>query len=45
MKMTREWPDATYVCLNYGQAYAPDEIKSKSICINGDIGEILSQLK
>ena len=44
-QMTNEWKDATYVCLNYGQAYAPDEIKSKSICINGDIGEILSQLK
>ena len=44
-QMTNEWKDAAYVCLNYGQAYAPDEIKSKSICINGDIGEILSQLK
>ena len=44
-QMTNEWKDATYACLNYGQAYAPDEIKSKSICINGDIGEILSQLK
>lgn len=43
-QMTEEWPDATYACLNYGQAFAPDEIKSKSICINGDIGEILSKL-
>ena len=38
------FPDATYACLNYGEAYAPDEIRKKSICINGDIGEILSQL-
>ena len=44
-QMTESWPDATYACLNYGQAFAPDEIKSKSICINGDIGDILSQLK
>ncbi len=44
-QMTNEWKDAAYACLNYGQAYAPDEIKSKSICINGDIGEILSRLK
>lgn len=43
-QMTEEWPDATYACLNYGQAFAPDEIKDKSICINGDIGEILSKL-
>ena len=27
-----------------GKAYAPDEIQKKSICINGDIGEVLSQL-
>lgn len=43
--MTHEWKDAEYVCLNYGEAYAPDEIKKKSICIDGDIGEILQQLK
>ena len=43
-QMTEEWPDATYACLNYGQAFAPDEIREKSICINGDIGEILSRL-
>lgn len=43
-QMTEELPDATYACLNYGQAFAPDEIKEKSICINGDIGEILSKL-
>lgn len=43
-QMTEEWPDAMYACLNYGQAFAPDEIKDKSICINGDIGEILAKL-
>lgn len=40
--MTYELKNAVYACLNYGEAYAPDEIKKKSICINGDIGEILS---
>ncbi len=44
-QMTGEWPDATYACINLGQAFAPDEIKEKSICINGDIGETLSELK
>lgn len=43
-RMAHDWKDATYACLNYGEAYAPDEIRKKSICINGDIGEILSQV-
>jgi hypothetical protein len=43
-KMTDEWPDAKYACLNYGEAYAPDEIAKKSICINDDIGNILEKL-
>lgn len=43
-QMTNEWPDATYACLNYGEAYAPEEIAKKSICINGDIGKVLNQL-
>lgn len=41
--MTSEWKDAVYACLNYGEAYAPNEIKEKSICINGDIGDILQR--
>lgn len=44
-RMTNDWPEATYACLNYGEAYAPDEIKDKSICINADIGEVLQSLK
>ena len=44
-RMTHDWPNATYACLNYGEAYAPDEIKRKSICVNGDIGEILNALE
>ena len=43
-QMTNEWPDATYACLNYGEAFAPEEIAKKSICLGGDIGEILNQL-
>ena len=43
-RMVYEWKDALYACLNYGEAFAPDEIKKKSICINGDIGAILNQL-
>lgn len=42
-QMTDRWPQAEYICLNYGDAYAPTGIKKKSLCINGDIGEILEQ--
>jgi hypothetical protein len=43
--MVNQWPDAVYACLNYGEAYAPDEIIQKSICINDDIGNILEKIK
>lgn len=45
IQMTYEWTDASYACLNLGEAFAPKELKDKSICINGDIGEILEELK
>lgn len=44
MRMTREWPDAVYASLNYGEAFASEEIRKKSICINDDIGRILEKL-
>lgn len=44
-QMTANNPDATYACVNYGDTYAPEEIKYKSIVINGDIGDILDQLE
>ena len=44
-RMTNERPDATYACLNLDEAYAPEQIREKSICINADIGEILKELK
>jgi NAD-dependent SIR2 family protein deacetylase len=42
--MVNEWPEATFACLNYGEAYAPDEIREKSICINDDVGNVLRKL-
>ena len=44
-QMTYEWPDAAYACLNLGEAVAPKEIDKKSICIDGDTGTILKELK
>lgn len=43
-QMTMENPKAIYACINYGEAVAPEEIEKQSICINGDIGEVLSFL-
>jgi NAD-dependent SIR2 family protein deacetylase len=42
-QMTYQNPRATYVCINYGDAVCPREIKDQSICIDGDIGEILEK--
>lgn len=45
-KMTREWPDALYVCVNLGEAYVPERagISGRSVCVDGDIGEVLGEL-
>ncbi len=40
-KMTGENSAATYVCVNFNEAFAPDGIRARSICIEGDIGELL----
>ena len=37
-----ENPDAVYACVNFDQVYAPKEIRDRSICINADIGSIVS---
>lgn len=43
-QMTYQNPKAVYACVNLGEAYAPKEIDSRAICINGDIGEVLELL-
>ena len=45
-RMTCEWPDAFYVCINLGEAYVPERagISDRSLCINKDIGEVLEEL-
>lgn len=44
-KMVYQWPGAAYACINFGEAYAPEAIEGKSVCINADIGDVLKQLK
>ena len=43
-QMTAKNPNATYVCINQGQAVCPQEIEQRSICMNADIGQILQSL-
>lgn len=43
-QMTAQWTNATYACINLGEAFAPEEIEQKSICINADIEEVLKLL-
>ena len=40
-QMTLDNPKATYICINKGEAVAPKQIASQSICIDDDIGEVL----
>lgn len=37
-------PASRYVCINYGEAFWPSELSDRSICIDGDIGEVLREL-
>lgn len=43
-QMTMENPQAIYACVNRGQAVCPREIEGRSICIDGDVGEVLARL-
>lgn len=40
-QMTAKNPNATYACINQGQACAPEEIANRAIVVNDDIGKIL----
>lgn len=35
---------ATYVCINYGESFCPDEIKKQAILISGDIDQVINDL-
>lgn len=42
--MTARNPKSTYVCINYGEAMAPETIEKQSICLDADIAEVLQNL-
>lgn len=43
-QMTARWPQAFYICVNLDQAWAPEEIRDRSLCLNGDLSRILEKL-
>lgn len=44
MQMTAENSNAVYACINLGECFCPDEISHSSVCIDGDIHEVLTEL-
>lgn len=44
MQMTAENNNAVYACINLGECFCPDEISHRSVCIDGDIHEVLTEL-
>ena len=44
-QMTLANEKAVYACINYGEAFCPGEIANRSICIDGDIGDVLMKIK
>ena len=44
-RRTFENREATYACINYGEAYAPAEIRNRSILLNADIDAALDGLQ
>ena len=43
-QMTAKNPNATYACINQGQAVCPQEIEKQSVCMDADIGQVLQNL-
>ena len=43
-RFTNKNPNATYVCINYGEAFCPPQIEKQSICINANIGDVLTAI-
>lgn len=44
IQMTAENPKAIYACINMNEAYAPDEIADRAICIDGDNGKVIENI-
>ena len=43
--MTANNKNAVYACINYQEAYCPEEIQKQAICIQSDIGKVIHNLR
>ncbi len=43
-RLTAQNKKATYACINYGEAFCPEQIQKQAICLNDDIGNVLLSL-
>lgn len=44
-RMTAQNPSSIYACVNFNEAFAPNEISNRSICLQADIGDVLLALR
>ena len=43
-QMTARNPDATYACINFGEAVCPEALERQAVCIDGDVDGVLQAL-
>ena len=43
--MTMENKKAVYACINYRETFCPTKLEDRSICLDGNIGELLNEIK
>lgn len=43
-QMTAQNQNAFYACINHGEAFCPEEISARAVCINADIAAVLNEL-
>lgn len=43
-QLVHQLKQSFYICINKGQAWAPDEIKERAVCIDCDISQVLEML-
>ena len=43
-QLTAQNKNSTYICINLGESFCPDEIAGQSVCINADIGKVIEDL-
>lgn len=44
-RLTAQNPNATYVCINFGEAECPPQIEERSVCINADIADVIEAMQ